>query len=266
MRRTLGAVEIAMSQPTPLFRLPALLAALILLLPAAAARAQQPEPGYLYPKVTLHIEAWLPQAPAPDSLAQAADVEAVQQERALLNTPRADEAHADDVVKPAEQVAARFTYLLGVRLDRTNAPHFLHMMDLVRNDIEWLLAPVKKELGAGGRPRPFVSYPHLATCPITFAKLGETGSYPSGHSTTGWAWGSILAELVPEFADQLIGRGIAFGDSRVVCGFHYPSDVAGGRLAAAALLDRLHGDPAFMRDMAAARKELTALMARGGKR
>jgi acid phosphatase (class A) len=256
-----------MSQPTPVFRVPAVCAGLVLLLHAAASSAQQPEPGYLYPRETLHIEAWLPPAPARDSLAQAADVEAVQHDRALLGTPRADEAHADDVVKPAEQVAARFTYLFGVRLDRGNAPHFLHMMDLVRNDIEWLLTPVKKEVGAGGRQRPFVAYPHLATCPMTNAKLGETGSYPSGHSTTGWAWGSILAELVPEFADQLIARAIAFGDSRVVCGFHYPSDVTGGRLAAAALLDRLHGDPAFMRDLAAARKELATLVARSaGKR
>ena len=256
-----------MSQPTPPSSVLRLCAALVLLLQAAAIQAQQPGPGYLYPKVTLHIEAWLPPAPPPDSLAQAADVEAVQHARALLGTPRADEAHADDVIKPPEQVAPRFTYLLGMQLDRRNAPHFLHMMELVRNDIEWLLAPVKKAVGAGGRQRPFVMSPQLATCPITYAKLGETGSYPSGHGTTGWAWGSILAELVPEFADQMIARGIAFGDSRVVCGFHYPSDVAAGRLAAAALLDRLHADPAFMRDLAASRKELAGLMAGGaGKR
>ena len=60
---------------------------------------------------------------------------------------------------------------------------------------------------------------------------------------------------------------IAFGDSRVVCGFHYPSDVVAGRLAAAALLARLHADPAFLKDLAAARREITALMsqARSGQ-
>jgi acid phosphatase (class A) len=73
-------------------------------------------------------------------------------------------------------------------------------------------------------------------------------------------WGSILAEIAPQFADQLIARGIAFGDSRVVCGFHYPSDVAAARLAAAALLMRLHAERRFQEDLAAARKEVNALL------
>ena len=76
----------------------------------------------------------------------------------------------------------------------------------------------------------------------------------------GWLWGSILAEIAPQFADQLLARAIAFGDSRVVCGFHYPSDIVAGRLAAAALLDRLHADRRFLEDLAAARKEVTALL------
>lgn len=231
------------------------------LLAGPHAAAQQRQPGYLNPAVALHIEAWLPPPPVDDSLAKAADVEAYFRSRPLIGTARAAEAHADDVVKPAESVAPRFAYLLGITLDRKSAPKFLHMMDLVRNDSEWLLAPVKKDVSSGGRRRPFVEYPRLPTCEVTYAALGESGSYPSGHATTGWLWGSILAEIAPEFADELIARGIAFGDSRVVCGFHYPSDVAAARLAAAALLDRLHGDPVFLRDLAAAKKEVGALLA-----
>jgi acid phosphatase (class A) len=234
----------------------------LLLLAAHAVGAQVREPGYLYPAVALHIEAWLPPAPADDSMAKAADVETYLRTRALIGTARAEEAHADDVVKPAEKVAPRFTYLLGVSLDRQNAPKFLHMMDLVRNDLEWLLAPVKQDVGKGGRHRPFVEYPQLPKCEFVTPGLADTGSYPSGHATTGWLWGSILAEIAPQFADQLLARAIAFGDSRVVCGFHYPTDVVAGRLAAAALLDRLHADPVFLKDLADAKKEVTALLAR----
>jgi acid phosphatase (class A) len=46
----------------------------------------------------------------------------------------------------------------------------------------------------------------------------------------------------------------------VVCGFHYPSDVAAARLAAAALLTRLHAERRFQEDLAAARKEVNALL------
>jgi acid phosphatase (class A) len=229
---------------------------------AAALQARPAMAGYLDPAVALHIEAWLPGAPADDSLAKAADVETYFRTRALIGTARAEEAHADDV-PPADalRVAPRFTYLLGVTVSAADAPNFLRLMGQVRGDAELLLAPVKKNVGSGGRHRPFVEYPQLPRCEITYAGLAESGSYPSGHATLGWLWGSLLAELAPQYADQLLARGIAFGDSRVVCGFHYPSDVVAGRLAAAALLTRLHADPAFLKDLAAARKEITALLA-----
>ncbi len=230
---------------------------------AGAVRADDPSPaGYLDPAVALHIEAWLPPPPAEDSLAKAQDLEVYFSTRALIGTARAEEAHADDVPpRPAAGIAPRFTYLLGISVDRGNAPRFLTLMERVRGDAEQLLAPVKKSVGNGGRHRPFVEYPQLPRCPITYPGLGDTGSYPSGHATLGWLWGSVLAEIAPEYADVLLARALAFGESRVVCGFHYPSDVAAGRLAAAALLDRLHGEAAFRADLEAARRELRGLLA-----
>lgn len=241
------------------------LTALILSLACAAAalQARAAGAGYLEPAVALHIEAWLPGAPADDSMAKAADVEGYFRTRALIGTARAEEAHADDV-PPADplKVAPRFTYLLGITLSPANAPNFLHLMSQVRSDAELLLGPVKKSVGSGGRHRPFLEYPQLPRCELSYPGLADSGSYPSGHAALGWLWGSLLAELAPEYADQLLARGVAFGDSRVVCGFHYPSDVVAGRLAAAALLARLHAEPAFLKDLGAARKEITALLAR----
>lgn len=227
----------------------------------ASAHADQPQPGYLAPADALHIEAWLAPPPAEDSMANAADVEAYLHARALIGTARAQEAQADDVLKPAEAVAQRFAYVMGVTLDRNSAPHLLHMMELVRNDSEWLVLPVKKAVASGGRRRPFMDFPNLPKCPLVFEALGNTGSYPSGHAIAGWLWGSVLAETAPDFADALLARATAFGDSRVVCGFHYPSDIAAGRLAAAALLARLHAEARFLADLAQAKKEVATLLA-----
>jgi acid phosphatase (class A) len=235
-------------------------AALLLAAVASFVRAEQPQAGYLARAEALHIEAWLPAPPAEDSMANAADVEAYLRSRALIGTSRAEEAHADDVVKPAEAVAARFAYVMGVTLDRKSTPQLLKMMDWVRNDAEWLLLSVKKAVASGGRRRPFVDFPNLPKCPLVFEPLATTGSYPSGHALTGWLWASILAETAPEFADALLARGAAFGDSRVVCGFHYPSDIVAGRLAASALLARLHADRRFLADLAEAKKEVAALL------
>ena len=242
--------------------LAAALLGLMLWAGAPPLAAQALSAGYLAAGRALHIEAWLPPAPADDSMAKAADVETYFRTRALIGTARAQEAHADDV-PPREVllVAPRFTYLLGITLTRSNAPRFLHLMEQVRADAEALLIPLKKNVGSGGRQRPFIEYPQLPKCELTYPGLGETGSFPSGHATLGWLWGSILAELAPQFADALLARGVAFGDSRVVCGFHYPSDVVAGRLAASALLERLHAEPEFLKDLAAARQEIAALLA-----
>jgi acid phosphatase (class A) len=227
---------------------------------SALLQAQSLPAGYLAPAASLHIEAWLPPAPAEDSMANAADVEAYLRSRALIGTARAQEARADDVVKPLE-IAQRFFYVMGVTVDEKAVPHLLKMMSLARNDGELLLVPVKKPVAGGGRRRPFTDFPNLPKCTPAFEGLGATGSYPSGHAMTGWLWGATLAELAPQFADALLARAAAFGESRVVCGFHYPSDVVAGRLVAAALLARLHADPQFLADLAQAKKEVTAVLA-----
>ena len=83
----------------------------------------------------------------------------------------------------------------------------------------------------------------------------ENSSWPSGHAMLGWTYALLLAELVPEQADAVLLRGRQFGDSRVVCGVHYPSDVEAGRAVGAALVARLHAEPQFVADMAAAKAE-----------
>jgi acid phosphatase (class A) len=234
-------------------------AALFSLLGTAPVAAKDPDPGYIFPSANLHIQAWLPAAPPRDSLAQAADVQAILDSRALVDATRGAEAHLDDVYQ-ANEVAPRFAFVLGVTLDAKTAPRTLHVMELVSNDAQWLMSPIKRSVEEGGRQRPFIDYPTIHTCPLTYEKLGKTGSYPSGHASLGWLWGSILAELVPDHADALFARGIDFGQSRVVCGFHYPSDIAAGKLAAAALLQRLHADKRFNRDLDDARNEIERLM------
>jgi acid phosphatase (class A) len=78
----------------------------------------------------------------------------------------------------------------------------------------------------------------------------------------GWIWASILSDLAPDRSDALIARGIAFGESRAICGFHYESDVTAGRLAAAALMAREEADPGFRLALDNARAEFRTFIAR----
>lgn len=60
----------------------------------------------------------------------------------------------------------------------------------------------------------------------------------------------------PAKLGKLVEAGGAIGDSRVICGVRYRSDVEAGRKLGAAMVARLHADPQFLNDLAAAKAEL----------
>ena len=66
----------------------------------------------------------------------------------------------------------------------------------------------------------------------------------------------MLASVAPERADALLQRAYAFGQSRVICGVHWQSDVSAGRLMASAVYARLQSDPVFKAQRELARAEL----------
>jgi acid phosphatase (class A) len=109
------------------------------------------------------------------------------------------------------------------------------------------------------RVRPFVAHGDATCFPADDAALRQDGSYPSGHSALGWGWALVLAEIDSARADAILQRGRDFGTSRLVCNVHWASDVDAGRLIASATVARLHADPAFRADLAAAQAELASV-------
>ena len=88
------------------------------------------------------------------------------------------------------------------------------------------------------------------------AGLATYGAYPSGRAAVGWAWALVLAEVAPERTDALVARGRAFGQSRVVCGYHWQSDVDAGREVGAAVVARLHADATSRAQLDHAKREV----------
>jgi acid phosphatase (class A) len=75
----------------------------------------------------------------------------------------------------------------------------------------------------------------------------------------------VLAEIAPDRADAIFARGLAFGESRVVCGVHWRSDIEAGRIVGASTVSRLHADPVFAAQLDLAHKEIDAARAAGAK-
>jgi|CXWL01.1.fsa_nt_gi acid phosphatase (class A) len=105
------------------------------------------------------------------------------------------------------------------------------------------------------RTRPYVEDRSLLRCDAP-ENPGTGGAYPTGHGAGGWAFALVLAEVAPARADAILQRGRDFGDSRVICGYHFPSDIEASRIIAAGAVARLHGDGEFRRLLDAARREL----------
>ena len=112
------------------------------------------------------------------------------------------------------------------------------------------------------RTRPYVYFGEPTLFPSDEEELSHNGSYPSGHTILGWSAALLLTELRPECADSLLARGYMYGQSRVIAGFHWQSDVDAGRLAASAAVARLHADKRFQKLMKRARKEIAKAVRR----
>ena len=117
----------------------------------------------------------------------------------------------------------------------------------------------KKPKTAFARKRPYVRYNEPTLIPGDEEALRESGSYPSGHSMSGWITALLLCEINPDVQDEILALGYQWGQSRVIAGYHWQSDVDAARLLASAGYARLHTSAEFMADMVAAQAEYAKL-------
>ena len=217
--------------------------------------------GYLDRKQLPDSLALLPPPPVAGSEAAAADLAQHRATRALRDGPRWRLAAADAVLK-FPKAADTYACTLGIAISAERTPH-LNML-LRRSLLDAGLATYAAK-DQYKRQRPFAALGEATCTPAEEASLAKDGSYPSGHAALGWGWALLLAELAPERADALLARGHAFGQSRVVCGVHWQSDVDQGRVVGAAAIARLHADATFQAQMAEARREIAEARARGDR-
>ena len=228
---------------------------------AADLKAARPGavPGYLTPAERVDSLALLAPPPAVGSMAQLADEAAYRGAAALAAAPRWQQAQRDAVFQGPDGVNA-FSCALGVHVSEQATPH-LNML-LRRTLVDAGLATYKAK-EKYQRVRPFVALQQKTCTPQEEDMLRKDGSYPSGHASLGWAWALVLTEIAPERANALALRGLAYGQSRMVCGVHWQSDVDAGRTVAAAVVAQLHGNADFRAQLGAARQEVASQRATG---
>jgi len=193
----------------------------------------------------------LPPPPLMDSSEQAADMEEV---KAVFHAA----SDADKTAAYAEKKFSvfNFTEAAGPFLVETNLPKTAAFFAKVQSD-----AATVTDLGKDffKRPRPYVTDPTLAN-----GKLEKSFGYPSGHSTETMVLGLVLAELLPDKHDAIIGHARQMGWHRVEIARHYPTDIYAGRVLAVAIVKQFHKSDDFEDDFKAVKHELAAAQKQAG--
>ncbi len=216
--------------------------------------AQADRSGYLDQAHKVDAVKFLPAPPVPGSAAFEADKYAFEFTRTLKDSERWNLAAKDDKLD-LDSIASDFSCALGFMLERKNAPRLFALLKKASADAGGAIGTGKTFFA---RPRPVMGNSEPICVPDR-SEYEHSSSYPSGHSTLSWTYTLILAELVPDRAGEIAARGRAFGESRVVCGVHWPSDIVAGREAASTVFAALNGNKTFRADLEKTRLEIASL-------
>ncbi len=224
------------------------------------AQAQKTDHSFLLPSDVANSQALLPAPPNDESAQFQYDKYRYFWGKSLRNTPRGEMAYRDCDSGP-EGMARAFSETFGTTISREATPEIFKLMAFVNDDAGWYGTDQCKLHYRRIRPYRYFDEP---TCkPEDERGLQDNGSYPSGHTAGGFAIALVLAEINIDNQTALLQRGYAFGESRVICGYHWQSDVDGGYLIAAGVVARLHADDGFAQQLTKAKQEFQNLKAQG---
>lgn len=198
----------------------------------------------------------LPAPPQPGSILWMNDEAQYQWGKLQRNTPRGDQAAADARVG-GDGVPNAFSEAFGIKISKETTPEIYKLVLGMREDAGDLATRAAKNYYM--RVRPFAFY-HETTCnPEQQQELSTNGSYPSGHTAIGWATALVLSEINIDRQNEILKRGYEMGQSRVICGYHFQSDVDAARLVSSAVVARLHANKNFMAQLEKAKAEFARL-------
>lgn len=220
----------------------------------------QPELFYLQEGDLPNSYLLLPPPPDGGSIAFLEDQARYAWGKTMRNTDRGGLAFRDAHVE-GDGVPIAFSEAFGIEINEQNAPEILKLIINMREDAGDL--GTREAKNYYNRQRPFSFYNEDTCNPEQQAELSTNGSYPSGHTSIGWATALVLAEINPERQNEILKRGYEMGESRVICGYHFQSDVDAGRLTGSMTVARLHADPSFQAQLQKAKDEFKSLKKAG---
>lgn len=231
--------------------------AIALSLSLCATPAMARQPGYYLNDAPLAFT--LPAAPSDPAIVEI-ELTLVRMARPAPNSAAADEAVVDANAYDANELIGRFSDAALTPLSPTTRPMLTRWMSRALGEVSNYTEFYKK---AAVRPRPYVEDPTISLCfDNPKYPLDPQRSYPSGHAANGYGAALLIAEIFPARREQIMARGVRYGQNRLACGAHHPSDVRQGQLIAIEYFKQVWTNPRFKHDLDCAKAEDAVI---GGK-
>ena len=159
-----------------------------------------------------------------------------------------------DAVYSMQTIIDEFGGLFGLEITKEGTPEIYSILQDVCASCDSIYSDAKAHFN---RKRPYAYYNEGTIVPEKEEKHRNEGSYPSGHTVLGWTSALLLADInqSPKAMEGLLARGYEFGQSRVIAGYHWQSDVDAGRMAGSVLYQLIRNHERFIGQLAKARAE-----------
>ena len=212
--------------------------------------AEDPQPYFSVDEMPNAV-IYLPAPPQSNEMRYAYDTAQYQWGKRMRPTARGEKARLDAEYS-VERMAAIFSPVMGIEISAQNTPEIWKLLNHAVRTTDLATHKAKKTYM---RRRPYMVFGEPTLVPEDEEELSHNGSYPSGHTTLGWSTALILCEINPAAQDALLKEGFEYGQSRVIAGFHWQSDVDAARVLSSAAFARLHTSPAYLKQLKKAQKE-----------
>lgn len=200
------------------------------------------------------LEMILPDPPAINSVRFQDDWAMYQWGKSIRNTDRGELA-VEDAGIHAAYFMKRFSPAVGTELTPEAYPRLFDLLNRAHLTEQQAGASAKRHFA---RVRPYQQFNEPTAVPQAENPSDYT-SYPSGHTHASWLVGLILTVIAPDHTEEIMKTAYEMGQSRVIVGFHYQSDIEAGRVAGSITFARLCSDAEFQEMLKAATLEFQTM-------
>lgn len=226
-----------------------IIAALLMTTAVSAQQYHRALPFYQRDEIP-HLENILPGPPQLSDPAFSGDWSQYLWGKSIRYTERGQQAVADAHIN-AKYFMSRFSPAMSHEITPENNPILYELIQRAHRTEEVAGSSAKKHFA---RVRPYQQFKEATAVPEAENPRDFT-SYPSGHTHASWLIGMILTAIDPVCTESIMKAAYEMGQSRVIVGYHYQSDVDAGRVAGSVTFARLCAKDEFLNMLQAAKEE-----------